>query len=78
MSESLTLEEWRRARNVSQETMAKVCGIHVNTYRLWEKSPGEIRIDAALKIAEYLKISLETFILSINTKDIGKEENTSE
>lgn len=74
MSEQLTLSEWRRARNVSQEQLAKVCGVHVNTYRLWERSPGEIRIDNAIKIADFLNISLDDIILSANTTDSGKVE----
>ena len=71
----LTLEEWRRARNVSQEKMAEVCGVHLNTYRLWEKSPGEIRIDNAIKIADFLQISLDDIILSANTTKRSKEES---
>lgn len=69
MGEQLTLEEWRRARNVSQDKMAKLCGVHINTYRLWEKSPGEIRIDNAIKIADFLHISLDDIILSANTTE---------
>lgn len=78
MNRQLTLEEWRRARNVSQESMAKICGIHVNTYRLWEKSPGEIRMDAALKMAEYLDISLYDIAMSINTTDTSKNKIIAE
>lgn len=72
MSERLTLEEWRRARNVSQEKIAEVCGVHINTYRIWEKSPGEIRIDNAIKIADFLRISLDDIILSANTTNNSK------
>lgn len=75
MSERLTLEEWRRARNVSQEKMAELCGVHINTYRLWEKSPGEIRIDNAIKIADFLNISLDDIILSANTTKRSNEES---
>ena len=72
MSERLTLEEWRRARNVSQQKMADLCGVHINTYRIWEKSPGEIRIDDGIKIAEFLNISLDDIILSANTMNTSK------
>lgn len=73
MSERLTLMEWRRARNVSQEKMADLCGVHVNTYRIWENSPGQLRINQALKIADFLKISLDDIILSANTTETGNE-----
>jgi len=74
MGERLTLEEWRRAKNISQEKIADVCGVHVNTYRIWEKSPGEIRIDNAIKIADFLNISLDDIILSANTTQRSKAE----
>ena len=35
----LTLREWRRLKEVTQEQMAEVCGIHINTYRNWEEKP---------------------------------------
>ena len=73
MSESLTLMEWRRARNVSQEKMAELCGVHVNTYRRWENSPGQLRINQVLKIADFLKISLDDIILSTNTTETGNK-----
>ena len=73
MSERLTLMEWRRARKVSQEKMADLCGVHVNTYRIWENSPGQLRINQALKIADFLKISLDDIILSANTTETGNE-----
>ena len=78
MSESLTLAEWRRARNVSQEKLADLCDVHVNTYRRWEENPGEIRVDNAIKIANYLKISLDTILLSANTTKTGNEEQNKE
>lgn len=40
----LTLAQWRRAKNITQEEMAKACGVHINTYRNWERSPTEIKI----------------------------------
>lgn len=63
----LSLDAWRRARGVSQETMAKVCGVHVNTYRRWEENPMEMRCDKAITIADFLQISLDDIFLSADT-----------
>lgn len=54
-----TLREWRRLREITQETMAELCGIHVNTYRSWEENPSEIKLSCAYKIADRLGITLD-------------------
>lgn len=69
----LTLAEWRRARGKSQEAIANVCGIHVNTYRRWEEDPGEIKYDKAIAIADYLNISLDDILFP---SDITKTDKT--
>lgn len=58
----LKLEEWRRAKNKSQEAIASALGVHVNTYRRWEDNPGEIKIDKAVQIADLLGIDLDDII----------------
>lgn len=58
----LTLREWRRLKEVSQEEMAKVCDVHVNTYRTWEEKPSMIKLTDARIIAEKLEISLDDII----------------
>lgn len=61
----LTLREWRRLKEVSQEEMAKICGedgVHVNTYRAWEEKPSTIKLSDAVKIAERLGITLDDII----------------
>ena len=65
----LTLAAWRRAKNISQEEMAKSCGISIVTYRTWERDPGKIRIDDAVRIADILQIPLDDIILSSNTTE---------
>lgn len=60
----LTLEEWRRAKKISQEQMANWIGVHVNTYRAWESDPGEIRLSKAVLIADKLEISLDDILFT--------------
>lgn len=54
---ALTLRAWRLAREISQEKMADMLGIHVNTYQNWEKSPENISIGFARKISDILGVS---------------------
>lgn len=54
-----SLEAIRRAKKIPQQTLADVCGVHVNTYSTWEKNPGKIPIDSAIKIADFLGVSLK-------------------
>lgn len=60
----LTLKEWRRARGISQEEMADLCGVHPNTYRSWEENPENIKLAAAMKIADRLGIAVEDLIFA--------------
>lgn len=60
----LTIKEWRRAKEITQEQMADSIGVHVNTYRAWEDNPEDIRIGKAVSIAEKLGISLEDILFT--------------
>ena len=60
----LTLREWRRAKDISQEEIAKALGVHVNTYSAWEKDSGKIPIGKALLIAEILGVQFDEIIFS--------------
>lgn len=75
---SLTLDAWRRARGISQDEMAKLCGVSAVTYRKWENDPGSINIDSAILIADKLQISLDDIILQSHTTngsaDVVKKE----
>lgn len=72
----LTLKEWRRAKGVSQEEMAAICGVHLNTYREWEEKPENIRLINAVRIANRLDLQLrDLFSLEDITKaDKHKDE----
>lgn len=60
----LTLEEWRRVKKISQEEMAKLLDIHVNTYRAWEEDPEKIRLSKAMLIAEKLNVPLDDILFT--------------
>ena len=48
------LVEWRRAKGITQDEMAKLLGISKPTYVRWEKAPENISMGFALKIASIL------------------------
>lgn len=71
---TLTLREWRRVKEKSQEEMANICGVHLNTYRAWEENPGEIRMSKGKLIADALGITIGDIILPENITN--SDENT--
>lgn len=61
---SLTVREWRRLKELSQETMANQLKIHVNTYQKWEREPGQIPFEKAVEISKILGVPFDdiTFV----------------
>lgn len=66
---ALTVREWRRVRELSQETVAKSLGVHVSTYQAWEQEPGKISIDKAFEIAKLFGVTLD----DISFRTVKKE-----
>lgn len=60
----LTVKQWRLAKEISQEEMAKACGVHRNTYAAWEEDPDSITIGNAKKIAEALNESVDVIFFT--------------
>ena len=56
---SLTVKQWRRAKDLTQEQMAKELGIHVNTYQNWEEAPEKISIEKAVQIANIFNVPFD-------------------
>jgi len=56
----LTVKQWRLAKGISQEDMAKHCGVHRNTYASWEDNPEAVSIGNAKIIARALGESVNT------------------
>lgn len=62
--EHMTMRQWRLARELTVEEMARACGVHPNTYAAWEQEPGKVRVDAAVKIAEALGTSVDSIFFN--------------
>lgn len=58
----MTIKQWRRVKDYTQEYMAEMCGVHRNTYAAWEENPEKIPIGAALTLADVLQVSIEDII----------------
>ena len=54
----LTLAEWRRAKNITQQEMATMCDVHINTYRRWEQHPEEIKVTYLDRLAQKLGVDV--------------------
>lgn len=55
----LTVSEWRRAKNISREKLAKECNVHANTILNWERNPSNIPYCKAVLIAKCFGVKLE-------------------
>lgn len=64
---SLTLREWRRVKEISQENMAEMLKIHVNTYQNWEKEPEKIAFSKAVEISNILGVPIDE--ITFTTKE---------
>lgn len=64
---SLTLKQWRLAKEISQEEMARKCGVHRNTYASWEENPDNISVKNAKIIAKALHESVNTIFFDENS-----------
>ena len=68
----LRLDEWRRARNVTQKEMAKALNVSLPTYVRLENNPESIRIGQAYIIAKRLDVSINDIIfMPIETTKCG-------
>ena len=72
-----TIRELRRAKEISQEEMANLCEVHVNTYRAWEDNPSEIKLSKAAVIAKRLGIGLEDIFLPAESTKCGLNQEGS-
>lgn len=61
----LTLKEWRRAKGITQQTMADALGVHVNTYAALEKEPERFKVGQAQILSDMLGVALS--LIDFNT-----------
>ena len=49
----------RLAKEITQEEMANMLDVHVNTYISWEKKPGNIPVGKAIQICNIFGTSID-------------------
>lgn len=62
--DSLTLKQCRVLREKTQEDMAKLLNVHVQTYRKIEDNPGSVTVDQAKAICEYLDFDYDVIFFA--------------
>lgn len=62
--DSLTLKQCRILREKTQEDMAELLNVHVQTYRKIEDNPGSATIDQAKAICEYLDFDYDVIFFA--------------
>ena len=61
----LTLKQWRKVKEISQQTMAEKLNICRDTYDSWEKNPEKISIENAKKIVSILGVTFEDIFFAL-------------
>lgn len=67
---ALTMREWRRLKELSQQTMADRCGVFINTYINWEKAPEKLTIEKAHIVAKALGVAFDDIIFTGSATNI--------
>lgn len=74
----LSLKQMRLIKGKTQDEMAELLNIHVQTYRKLEENPDEATIKQAKKISEFLGVSYDDiFLLNNSTKSRIKTANAA-
>ena len=60
----MTLKAARVINGLTQREMAKKLGVHVQTYRKWEKNPEIVEVGVAKKISNILGISYDNIFFN--------------
>ncbi len=58
----MTFRMWRLAKEITQQKMADLLGVHVNTYINWEKNPENVSMANAKRISTVLEVPLTEIV----------------
>ena len=67
----LTVREWRKIKEISQQSAADALGIHVNTYMKWEKKPEMIPIKYGYQLAALFGVSVADICFDETLQNVG-------
>lgn len=66
------LLDLRKDADLTQAELARKLGYHTTTYQRWEENVHSIKLDDALNIADFYKVSLDYIAGRTNCKNINK------
>lgn len=66
------LLDLRKDADLTQAELAKKLGYHTTTYQRWEENVHSIKLEDALNIADFYKVSLDYIAGRTNCKIINK------
>lgn len=61
-----TIREWRRVKDLTQDSVAEALGVSVNTLKRWEDDSSQITIANCYKLASILGVRFEDIIFIPN------------
>ena len=59
---NLTIEQWRKVKNITQRQLGTRLGVHENTIRSWERHPEKLSVEKAERISKALDVPLNNII----------------
>lgn len=59
----LTLREWRRVREITQQQAADAAGVHLTTMSKYEDKPGTMPLYVVWKLAELYGVEMDEIFL---------------
>ena len=65
-TKDLTIKQIRVMKNLTQDDLANLCGVHRNTIASWETSPEKISVGNAKLIAQALDVDVNAIIFAPN------------
>ena len=71
MSE-LSMRQWRLVKELTIKDMAEACGVHPNTYALWEQNPESVKVKDALKVAKVLGVPVDDIFFKSDATKCGE------
>ena len=68
----MTVREWRRHRELTQQKVADALGVNINTIAKWERHPDKIPIKKVYDLAAVLGIGIEQIIIAETLQNVGQ------
>ena len=75
---ALRIDEWRRAKNITQDELAALCGVSRMTIRNWEENPGKVQVRYIPIICNALGVTKDEVIFLPNCANLISDTGSLE